>query len=161
MEIARRAGRRRATIQRELPSFLFTLAVLTEAGMQLLPAVEHYSRQSRDSLAAELRSALSEVRLGQTPALAFLNLAQHLEVRDFTLFVGALVQTLEKGSDGLTATLRLQAEAAWDQRRRRAQELGHKASVKLFIPLILFVLPSILAIAVGPAVFGFVTQFLR
>lgn len=161
LEIARKADARRAAVQKGLPFFLFTLAVLTEAGLHLLPSLDHYCRQSRSVLAEELKAALAEIQVGQTPALAFLNLAQELDVRDFTLFVGALVQTMEKGTDGLSATLRLQAESAWDKRRRTAQEMGAKASVKLFIPLIAFVLPSILAVAAGPALFNFITQFFR
>jgi|GEM_PF-2547344 len=160
LEIARKADARRAAVQKDLPFFLFTIAVLTEAGLHLLPALEHYCRQARSTLADELKGALAEIQLGQTPVIAFLNLAQQLDVRDFTLFVGALVQTMEKGTDGLSITLRSQAEAAWDKRRRTAQELGAKASVKLFLPLIGFVLPSILAMAAGPAVYNFVTQFM-
>lgn len=158
LEVARKAEARRAAVQKDLPMFLFTLAILTEAGLHLLPALDHYCRQSRSPLAGELRRALAEIRLGQSPALAFLSLAQELDVRDFTLFVGALVQSMEKGSDGLARVLRSQAASAWDKRRRRAQELGAKASVKLFIPLLLFVLPSVLALAAGPALYQFLTQ---
>lgn len=161
LEIARKADARRAAVQKDLPFFLFTLAVLTEAGLHLLPALDHYCRQSRSVLAEELKGALAEIQLGQPPVLAFLSLAQQLDVRDFTLFVGALVQTMEKGTDGLSATLRMQADGAWDKRRRTAQEMGAKASVKLFFPLIAFVLPSILAVAAGPAVYNFVTQFFQ
>lgn len=161
LEIARLAQARRIAVQRDLPSFLFTMAVLTEAGLQLLPALDHYCRQARSTLATELKAALAAIQLGQSPALAFLNLAQQLDVRDFTLFVSALVQTMEKGTDGLSATLRAQAETAWEKRRRLAQELGAKASIKLFMPLLLFVLPAILAIAAGPALYSFATQFLR
>lgn len=160
LEIARKANARRMATQKDLPFFLFTLAILTEAGLHLLPALDQYCRQARSTLADELKTALAEIQLGQPPVLAFLNLAQQLDVRDFTLFVGALVQTMEKGTDGLSLTLRSQAEAAWDKRRRTAQELGAKASVKLFLPLILFVLPAILAIAAGPAIYQFVTQFM-
>lgn len=161
LEIARKAALRRDAVQRDLPFFLFTLAVLAEAGLQLLPALEHYCNQAHSVLAQELKRALAEIRLGESPAMAFLNLSQDLDVRDFTFFVGAVVQTLEKGSDGLSAALRMQAETAWDKRRRSAQELGAKASVKLFIPLIFFVLPAILAIAAGPAAFNFASQFLN
>jgi tight adherence protein C len=161
LEIARKAAHRRDAVQKDLPFCLFTLAVLAEAGLQLLPALEHYCNQARSVLADEMKRALAEIRLGQTPVLAFLNLAQDLDVRDFTFFVGAMVQTLEKGSDGLSATLRMQAETAWDKRRRSAQEMGAKASVRLFLPLILFVLPAILAIAAGPAAFNLASQFLQ
>jgi len=160
LEVARKAEARRAAVQKDLPMFLFTLAILTEAGLHLLPALDHYCRQSRSPLAGEISGALAEIRLGQSPALAFLNLAQELDVRDFTLFVGALVQSMEKGSDGLARVLRAQAASAWDKRRRRAQELGAKASVRLFIPLLLFVLPSVLALAAGPALYQFLTQFM-
>lgn len=158
LDVARLAARRRTAIQRDLPFFLFTLAVLAESGLQLLPALEQYARHSQTALAAEVRVTLAEIQLGQTPVLAFLEMAQRLDVRDFSLFVGALVQTMEKGTDGLAATLRMQAEAAWDKRRRLAQELGAKASVKLLIPLILFVLPAVLAMAAGPAIYAFLTQ---
>lgn len=160
LEVARKAAARRTAVRKDLPMFLFTLAVLTEAGLHLLPALDHYCRQSRSPLAGELRTALAEIRLGQSPALAFLNLAQELDVRDFTLFVAALVQSMEKGTDGLAEVLRSQAAAAWDKRRRRAQELGAKASVRLFIPLLLFVLPAVLALAAGPALYQFLTQFM-
>ncbi|MBP2019177.1 tight adherence protein C [Symbiobacterium terraclitae] len=158
LEVRRAAAARRAAIQRDLPYFLFTLAVLAESGLQLLPALDHYARNSRTALGRAVEAALAEIRLGQPPALAFLDMAQRLDVRDLTRFVGALVQTMEKGTDGLAATLRQQAETAWDKRRRLAQELGARASVKLLLPLVLFVLPAVLAMAAGPAIYAFLTQ---
>ncbi|HLN61310.1 MAG TPA: type II secretion system F family protein [Symbiobacteriaceae bacterium] len=160
LDVARKAAVYRAAIQRELPSFLFTLAIMAEAGVQLLPALEYYCRSSNTKLGAELQRALTEVQLGQAPAVALMEMAQYLDVKDLTFFVGALVQSLERGGDGLVRTLRMQAEAGWDKRKRSAQELGHKASAKLFIPLVLFVLPAIVAIAVGPAVLSFLRSFL-
>jgi len=158
LEVLRAAAARRAAIQRDLPYFLFTLAVLAESGLQLLPALEHYARNSRTALGRAVETALAEIQLGQPPALAFLDMARRLDVRDLTRSVGALVQTMEKGTDGLAATLRQQAEAAWDKRRRLAQEAGARASVKLLLPLVLFVLPAVLAMAAGPAIYAFLTQ---
>jgi tight adherence protein C len=161
LEITRRAAARRGAVQKEMPSFLFTMAILTEAGMHLLPAMEHYCRSNDGILSGELKQTLTEIQLGQPPALAMMETAQYLNVRDFTLFVGALVQTLERGGDGLAKLLRMQAEASWDKRKRNAQELGHKASAKLFLPLALFVLPAIIAIAIGPAAINFFQGFLN
>jgi len=158
LEIARAAAARRRAVQRDLPYFLFTLAVLTESGLHLLPALDHYARNSRGPLGDAVRTALAEIRLGQPPALAFLDMAQRLDVRDLTRSVGALVQTMEKGTEGIAATLRLQAAEAWDRRRRLAQEAGARASVKLLLPLVLFVLPPVLAMAAGPAIYAFLTQ---
>jgi len=158
LEVRRAADAHRATIQRDLPYFLFTLAVLAESGLQLLPALDHYARNSPTALGRAIQAALAEIQLGRPPALAFHEMAHRLDVRDLTRFVGALVQTLEKGTDGLATALRHQAEAAWDRRRRLAQELGARASVKLLLPLVLFVLPAVLAMAAGPAIYAFLTQ---
>ncbi|OTA40772.1 MAG: hypothetical protein A6D92_13475 [Symbiobacterium thermophilum] len=65
---------------------------------------------------------------------------------------------MEKGTEGLAAALRAQAAEAWDRRRRLAQEAGAQASVKLLVPLVLFVLPAVLAMAAGPAIYAFLTQ---
>ncbi len=158
MEVARAAAARRRAVQKDLPYFLFTLAVLTESGMQLLPALDHYARGSRGPLGEAVRTALAEIQMGQPPALAFLDMAHRLDVRDLTRFVGALAQTMEKGTEGLAATLRMQAAEAWDRRRRLAQEAGARASVQLLVPLVLFVLPAVLAMAAGPAIYAFLTQ---
>jgi len=158
-EVARAAAARRRAVQKDLPYFLFTLAILTESGLQLLPALDHYARNSRTPLGDAVQAALADIRMGQPPALAFLDMAQRLDVRDLTRCVGALVQTMEKGTEGLAATLRMQAAEAWDRRRRLAQEAGARASVKLLLPLVLFVLPAVLAMAAGPAIYAFLTQF--
>lgn len=158
LEVTRAAAARRRAVQRDLPYFLFTLAVLAESGMQLLPALDHYARNAAAPLGREVRSALAEIRMGQPPGMALLEMAQRLDVRDLTRAVGALVQTMEKGTEGLAAALRAQAAEAWDRRRRLAQEAGAQASVKLLVPLVLFVLPAVLAMAAGPAIYAFLTQ---
>lgn len=157
-QVARAAAARRRAVQRDLPYFLFTLAVLAESGMQLLPALDHYAQNSRSPLGQAVRAALADVRMGRPPTFALLEMAQRLDVRDLTRAVGALVQTLEKGTEGLAAALRAQAAEAWDRRRRLAQEAGAQASVKLLLPLVLFVLPAVLAMAAGPAIYAFLTQ---
>ncbi|MFS8640695.1 MAG: type II secretion system F family protein [Symbiobacteriaceae bacterium] len=126
--------------------------------MQLLPALDHYAQNSRSPLGQAVRAALADVRMGRPPTFALLEMAQRLDVRDLTRAVGALVQTLEKGTEGLAAALRAQAAEAWDRRRRLAQEAGAQASVKLLLPLVLFVLPAVLAMAAGPAIYAFLTQ---
>lgn len=157
--VAARADTRRGAIARDLPNFVFTLAVLTEAGLHMVPALEWYCRQSRSTLAAYLRGLLQAVEMGEPLTVMLIHLAEHVEVPELTLLVGTLVQSLEKGGDGLARTLRNQAADAWDKRRRRAQALGHQASAKLFFPLFLLVTPAAILVAVAPGLYMFLRDF--
>jgi tight adherence protein C len=50
--------------------------------------------------------------------------------------------------------LRIQAEGIRVRRMQRAEEKAAYVSVKMTLPLVLCILPSLLAIVIGPAIIG-------
>lgn len=159
--LKRRAKRRKAAIARELPVFLNTLAIVTEAGLNLVPAIQEVCQRGRGVLVEELRLALREVAMGQAQGAAFTAMAQRCGEPELAKFVSILVQGLEKGSSGVVKILKSQARESWLNRRKHAEELGQKASFKLFVPLLIFFFPAMTMFVLGPALLTLVKHFIN
>lgn len=157
--VAARADEYRKEVSKAIPSFLQSLAVLTEAGMNLMPAIEEYATRVQGPLARELGQVITESRMGVPQTEALMRLAGRLEIPELHMVISAIVQGLERGATGIASVCREQAKEVWEKRRDSARELGQKASVKLFIPLFLLVLPTLLLFMLGPAVHSFFTSF--
>lgn len=157
--VSSRADRVRREIARSIPPFLQSLAVMTEAGLNLVPAIQEYAHHGQGPLVAELDRVTAEIRLGIPHAEALVRMADRCQVPDLTMAVSALVNGIERGASGVAAVIRDQAGEVWEKRRATARELAQQASVKLFIPLFLFVLPTLLLFLLGPAVYTFLTRY--
>jgi tight adherence protein C len=78
------------------------------------------------------------------------DLAERCGVDDVTTFVNALIQSDQLGLS-IGNTLRIQSEQMRRKRRQRIEEQAMKAPVKMLIPLILFIFPTIFIVLLGPA----------
>jgi len=154
-----RVKQRRRKIQREIPSILISLAVTTDAGLSLLQALEEVCSRKPGELSTEFQKTMQEIAVGIPQKEAFENMINRVLVEELTLMVSALLQTLEKGSTGLTIVLRNQANEAWMKRKSLAKETGEKASIKLFLPLMGFILPALMIFLIGPAIFTILQFF--
>lgn len=145
---------RKMSMQREAPYLLSIFAILTDAGLNILQAIDEATRNLNGELASEFRKALEEVSLGISYSESFESLAKKCDIEEISYFVSALVQGLEKGNSGLSKVIREHARDSWSKRKARSKELAEKASMKLFMPLLLFVLPSLVIFLLGPMIFS-------
>lgn len=157
--LAIKARKRREQIERELPTVLNGLAVICDAGLNLLPAIEEVCRHNQGVLAEELRDTLEEIYLGTPYGEAFEKLASKCGVTDLSFFISALLQAMEKGGSGVTMILKVQARELWLKRRQKAETLGQKASLKLFLPLVFLVFPALTIFMLAPAVISTIKLF--
>jgi len=147
-----RIKKRQYNIQMELPVLLNTMAVITDAGLSLMEAIKKITETRKGTLVNELKKVIDEVNIGMSQKEAFLRLAERCKINEVTVFVFTLNQNMEKGTSGITKILKAQAKEAWEKRKSKARELGEKASMKLFMPMMLLVFPSVLIFMLGPAV---------
>lgn len=154
-----RATKRQWQIQKELPSTLTNLAVITDAGLNLFQAIETLSQNNTGELAKELRITVEDIKLGMSQQEAFERFAQRCNIEEVHYFISALLQGLKKGNSGLTQIIRGQADESWDKRKKKAKELAGKASIKLFLPLLLLVFPAFIIFLMGPMMFSLVEFF--
>ena len=142
-----------AALRRGVPDALDLLVVCSEAGMGLESALEHVSREMRHSNAAmslALSRLLDDMRVLPDRRDAFRNFAEGTGVQGARRVATMLSQSIKYGTP-LSQALR---SVATDLRRERMIALEAKASklpVLLTLPLIVFIMPSLFIVLIGPA----------
>jgi tight adherence protein C len=74
-----------------------------------------------------------------------------------TSFTAAVIQADQLGVS-MTKILRVQADQMRVKRRQRAQEKAHQAPVKMMIPMVLLIFPSLWIVLLGPAILMLLTS---
>ncbi|NLD50601.1 MAG: type II secretion system F family protein [Clostridiaceae bacterium] len=154
--LAGKIRKRQWQIQVELPYVLNTLAIITEAGLTFFEAIKKVCEVRKGVFVGELNKVLEEVELGILKKDALYRMAERCEVNEVSVFSFTLAQSLEKGTTGVALALKEQAGDAWTKRKNKAKEMGEKASIKLFFPMILLVFPCLAIFLLGPAILSIV-----
>jgi tight adherence protein C len=151
--ISNRARSRQAAIGRELSDVLDLLVVCVEAGLGLYEAIKIVGGEAErhgQVIGRELSLVASEVSSGASLGVALRNLADRTAVDDVKPLAATLIQSEQLGAQ-IAPALRASSDAMRTRRRLRAEEAAQKTAVKILFPLVLFVLPAMLIVIVGPA----------
>jgi len=149
---------RKAAIQKELPDVLDLLTVSVDAGLGFDSALMRVVEKSRGVLSKELQKTLQEIQMGKTRREALKDLGERTGVEDLVTFVGSMIQADQLGVS-ISKVIRNQAEQVRLKRRQRIEEKAMKAPIKMLIPLVLFIFPSIFIVLLGPAVLQMIKAF--
>jgi len=149
---------RQATIQKELPEVLDLLTVSVDAGLGFDSALMRVVEKSSGELSTELRKTLQEIQMGKTRREALRDLGERTGVEDLLTFVGSMIQADQLGVP-ISKVIRTQANQMRLKRRQRIEEKAMKAPVKMLIPLVLFIFPSIFIVLLGPAILQMIKVF--
>ena len=152
---------RQQAIERSLPDAMDLLVTCVEAGLGLDAAMARVSEEmtlAAPVLAGELNQVFLEVHAGIPRADAFRRLAERTGVDDLRALAAMLIQTDLFGTS-VARALRVHSDSMRVKRMQRAEEKAAMVSVKMTIPLIKCILPSLIAIVMGPAVAMIVRNF--
>ncbi len=158
MWLNQKIGARRTAITRALPDTLDLLVVCVEAGNSLEGALAIVVERLGGPLGEEFERTLREMHLGKMRAEAMRDLAKRAASPELQTFIAAVLQADQLGV-GVAQVLRVQGDAMRVRRRQHAEEQAAKAPVKMLIPLVLFILPSLMIIIMGPAVVNITAFF--
>jgi tight adherence protein C len=145
---------RQRRIRLGLPDALDLTVICVEAGLALDQAMLRVGEDlsyAHPELSAEFHMFNLETRAGKPRVEALRNLAARTGVEDIRSLVMTLVQTDRFGTS-VAQALRVHSDSLRTERRQRAEEQAAKTTVKMIIPLVCFVLPSLIFVTVGPAV---------
>ncbi len=137
-----------------LPDALDLTVICVEAGLALDQALQRVAQElhhAHTELSEEFYLVNLEMRAGKPRAEALRNLAERTGVKDLKALVGTLVQTDRFGTS-VAQALRVHSDSLRTERRQRAEEAAAKTTIKMVVPLVLFVLPSIIFVTLGPAI---------
>jgi tight adherence protein C len=149
--LKRRATARGERIEYEMPDLVDTLVATVEAGIAFSASLQIASRRFRGPLGEELRLTMQEHSMGLGLRDALENMAHRQNIPAVRTFVRSLIQGEELGIS-VGQTLRKISHDMRVRRRQLAEERAHKAPVKIVLPLVLFIFPSLLTVILGPAV---------
>jgi tight adherence protein C len=144
------ARARQAAIVRALPYDVDLLTLCVEAGLDFVAALSKVVERGRKGpLAGELSIALKELRLGKTREEALRGLAARVEVPAMTSLVQALLHADRMGTP-LGNVLRMLSSQLRIERTQRTEKLANEAPVKLLLPLLVFIFPTLFLMLFGP-----------
>jgi len=148
-----KTSRRKDKISKGIPDALDILVVCVEAGMGLDAAMNRVADEiklNNKPMSEELKLYNLELRAGKTRPDALKNLALRIDIEDIKNFATLLIQT-DKFGTSIAQALRTYSDAFRTKRYMKAEEIAAKLPVKLMVPLIFCVFPSLLVVLMGPA----------
>jgi len=153
-----RLRRRQDDIRTELPYAIDLLTISVEAGLDFTEALARIARKLGVSpLAFELGQTLRDIQLGRTRVQALRHLSQRVELSELNSLTSALIQADELGAS-LGPILRIQSDFLRTRRSQRAEKLAMEAPVKILLPLVLFIFPTIFIMIFGPIALKFLRR---
>jgi tight adherence protein C len=145
-----RARERQEAIQRTMSDTLDQMTISVEAGLGFDAALHRVVQSGEGPLVEELKRTLNEIAIGVGRREAFQNLLERTEVTELRHFVFAVTQAEEYGVP-IAQVLNVQAKELRVMRRQRAEERALKIPVKIVMPLVICILPSLFIVILVPA----------
>jgi tight adherence protein C len=146
----RRAKQRALEVDRETPNLIDQIVVSLEAGIGFSAALRTSANRLGGPLGDEMRLALQEQRMGASLTDSLQQLRARVDSANLQSFVRAVVQGERLG----VSIGQVMRDLAVDMRKRRrqmAEEAAQKTPVKLLLPLVFLILPTIFIVALVPA----------
>jgi tight adherence protein C len=141
---------RRTELEASLPNALDVVAISMEAGLGLDRALEQLVRHQDDSLTLLVARALREIQLGRPRAEALVEMAEATGIEDFTSLIRGILYA-EKTGVPIARTIAAHAAQMRVKRRLKIRTEAARASLKILIPTVGCVFPTLWLILLGPA----------
>jgi tight adherence protein C len=151
---------RQQRIRLGLADALDLTVICVEAGLALDQAMLRVGQDlhhAHPDLSDEFHLVNLEMRAGKPRAEALRNLVDRTGVDDIRSLVGTLIQTDRFGTS-IAQALRVHSDSLRTERRQRAEEQAAKTTIKMVPPLVVFILPSIIFVTIGPAIIELIRE---
>ncbi|MDB5523632.1 MAG: type secretion system protein [Rhizobium sp.] len=151
--ISNKIGKRQKSIKRAWPDALDLMLICVESGVSIEAAIKRVSdemAQSSPELAEEMVLTNAELSFLQERRQAYENLAKRTQLDIVQAVTQALIQAERYGTP-VAQALRVLAQESRDQRMNEAEKKAAALPPKLTVPMILFFLPVLIAVILGPA----------
>jgi tight adherence protein C len=151
--LGRKARKRQRAIGSQLSDVLDLLVVCVEAGLGLSEAIKVVGAEAErhgQAIGNELALVSGELAAGSSLGQALRQFADRTAVADVRPLAATLIQSEQIGAQ-IGPALRSISDSLRSARKMRAEEAAQKTTVKIMFPLVLFVLPAMMSVIVGPA----------
>ncbi len=157
--VERRIQTRREEMVCGFPDSLDMMLVCVEAGQSLDQAIIRVSREIKlgyPALGEEYEIVAQEIKAGKERAQVLRDFGERSGIPDIASFVTTMVQSATFGTS-IAEALRVYASEMRDKRVMRAEEKANVLPTKLTLGTMLFTVPPLLIILIGPSLYGIAT----
>jgi tight adherence protein C len=158
--VDKRLEQRKTEIIQGFPDALDLMLVCVEAGQSLDQSIIRVGKESRagyPALADEFDMVAQEVKAGKERISVLKDMAERVGVPDVASFVTTLIQSSTFGTS-IADALRVYSADMRDKRIMRAEEKANMLPTKLTLGTMLFTVPPLLVILIGPSIHGIATM---
>jgi tight adherence protein C len=158
--VNKRVKQRQTEIIQGFPDALDLMLVCVEAGQSLDQSIIRLGKETRagyPALADEFDLVAQEVKAGKERTSVLKDMAERVGVPDVASFVTTIVQSATFGTSVADA-LRVYSADMRDKRIMRAEEKANMLPTKLTLGTMMFTVPPLLVILIGPSIYGMVTM---
>ena len=141
---------RQREVRKAMPDALDLLTICVEAGLGFEAAMSKVAEKWNNELSLAFGRAIREIQLGKPRRDALRNMAERIGIPEMTSFVAAVIQGQELGVS-MAKVLRIQSDQMRMKRRQRAEEEARQAPIKMLLPMVGFIFPSIFIVLMTPA----------
>ena len=155
-------SRRKEKLLNGFPDALDLMVVCVEAGLGLDQAISRVGEEIKighKDLGDEFQLVSLELRAGFSREQALRNLSERTDIDEIRSLIALLIQTDRFGTS-VGQALRVHSDSMRMNRRLRAEEMAAKLPVKLMLPLIVFIFPSLMVVIIGPGAIKLIRNFL-
>ncbi len=145
-----RLAERRRMVAEELPLFADLVATAVSAGLPLTEAVRRVAADAPGLVAREFLRAVQEMAAGKPRMQAWRDLIDRVPGDDLRTVVNAIMQAEQYGTS-VSELLRYQVQQIRLVKQQEAQRIAQATTVKMRIPMLLFILVPFMVLLLGPA----------
>ncbi|MCF6271869.1 MAG: type II secretion system F family protein [Rhodobacteraceae bacterium] len=160
--VERRRQNRQEELENGFPDALDLMLVCVEAGQSLDQSIVRVATEIKHSnipLAEEFEIVANELRAGKERVTVLRDLGERCGITDISSFVTVLIQSANFGTS-ISDALRIYAFEMRDKRIMKAEEKANKLPTKMTLATMLFTVPPLLIIMVGPSVYDIYVNLL-
>ncbi len=146
-------NRHQEAIKMQLADTIDLMSVCMEAGLSFDASLVKIAERMDGPLIDELMTVFRQVQLGKNRNECLKAIADASDVKELKTFVSAVTQANQLGIP-ITNVLTAQAEQLRMNKSEEIKEVASKVPTKMTIPTVIFILPAIILIILGPVVFS-------
>ncbi|MBY4895034.1 pilus assembly protein TadC [Jannaschia sp. EhC01] len=161
--ITKRMQTREEQINSGFPDALDLMLVCVEAGQSLDQAIIKVATEIKASyppLAEEFEIVSYEMKAGKDKTKVLRDMGERVGIQDVNSFITTLIQSATFGTS-MAEALRVYSDEMRDKRISRAEEKANKLPTKLTLFTMLFCVPPLLVILIGPSIYAIATDLSR
>ena len=151
--VTARVDRRRENFKLGMPDALDMMLVGVEAGLSLPASLQHIVDEFEEThpiISEQFQIVLLEFRAGKSRRDALAGLARRMQLSE-TRTLASMIDQAESLGASMAQTLRVMADELRMQRMLDAEKKASELPVKMAVPLVCCIFPSLMAVALVPS----------